>query len=396
MPTSVHRLQPAAAGGAGLEPERLQLAGDVRAGPARRRGWPGPRPSSRSSARKRTWARRRVGRDHGRGGFLRRREGHRPPAVGIRRNDARTSVQPGFAFLWIVSLRSKVENQPAAMVDCRCDHEQCRSHVAQRHAHRGGRSRRSLPHGLRGRPSRRAPRARGRGRRLPSRPHPVTRVQYARYLATGAAAAPPWWNDAEFAHPDHRWWASPGSRRRRTRVALRDRGGAWRCPPKRSGSARRGAASTRRPRLGESRAPRRGAGGSAARALAGRTRDSQRLRPVRHGHHRPRVVPRLVRPETLASDEPSAHRRGGPAGAVRGATACAGRPPPPAAACLRGSATCRLRLPRAEGDQTLMSAARVTPDHRASPCRRASCSIRTNRPRSSSTRRTSSWPRMAL
>jgi formylglycine-generating enzyme required for sulfatase activity len=31
---------------------------------------------------------------------------------------------------------------------------------------------------------------------------PITRAQYAPFLASGAAEAPPWWDDAEFAHPD--------------------------------------------------------------------------------------------------------------------------------------------------------------------------------------------------
>ena len=31
---------------------------------------------------------------------------------------------------------------------------------------------------------------------------PVTRAQYAAFLASAAAEAPPWWSDAKFAHPD--------------------------------------------------------------------------------------------------------------------------------------------------------------------------------------------------
>ena len=31
---------------------------------------------------------------------------------------------------------------------------------------------------------------------------PITRAQYAAFLASGTAEVPPWWADAEFAHPD--------------------------------------------------------------------------------------------------------------------------------------------------------------------------------------------------
>src|SRR5688500_2914178 len=60
---------------------------------------------------------------------------------------------------------------------------------------------------------------------------PVTRAQYAAFLSSGLAEAPPWWHDAEFAHPDQPVvgvnWFDASSYASWLTSAL---GGLWRLP----------------------------------------------------------------------------------------------------------------------------------------------------------------------
>ena len=123
---------------------------------------------------------------------------------------------------------------------------------------------------------------------------PVTRAQYAPFLRR-RGRAPPWWHDPAFAGRISRSWASPGSSAWRSRNGWREAAGAGACPPKPSGSGRRAAASCRRRPRGATRCPRARCPRVRSRALAGRPRHAERLRPARHGHDRPRVVRRLVR-----------------------------------------------------------------------------------------------------
>ena len=60
---------------------------------------------------------------------------------------------------------------------------------------------------------------------------PVTRAQYAAFRAATGAPAPPWWEDAAFAHPDHpvvgvTWFEAADY----ARWASSAFGGAWRLP----------------------------------------------------------------------------------------------------------------------------------------------------------------------
>ena len=79
---------------------------------------------------------------------------------------------------------------------------------------------------------------------------PVTRAQYAAFRCATGAPAPPWWDDAAFAHPDHpvvgvTWFEAEAYAAWALAHVRRARGG---CPRRRSGSARRAAASRARPR----------------------------------------------------------------------------------------------------------------------------------------------------
>src|SRR5687767_15892619 len=60
---------------------------------------------------------------------------------------------------------------------------------------------------------------------------PITRGQYAAFLVSGAAEPPPWWDDAEFAHPDQPvvgvTWFEASSYASWLSAEL---GGAWRLP----------------------------------------------------------------------------------------------------------------------------------------------------------------------
>jgi sulfatase modifying factor 1 len=60
---------------------------------------------------------------------------------------------------------------------------------------------------------------------------PITRSQYAPFLASGRAEPPPWWDDAEFAHPDQPvvgiTWFEASAYASWLRAEL---GGAWRLP----------------------------------------------------------------------------------------------------------------------------------------------------------------------
>ena len=132
---------------------------------------------------------------------------------------------------------------------------------------------------------------------------PVTNRDYAPFLALGRVPEPPWWRDARFSAAalpvvgvsweDAMAFCALGRRERRRNVAAADRGrvGArrlWRADVARDGVGRRGSA-RRDPR----RAPRR--------SLGDRPRHSQRLRSLRHGDDRPRVVPELARAARAAA-----------------------------------------------------------------------------------------------
>ena len=169
---------------------------------------------------------------------------------------------------------------------------------------------------------------------------PVTRAQYAPFLASGAAEAPPWWDDAEFGAP-----RSAGRGRHLVRgvlvrgVAVRGAGGAGGCRRKRSGSAPRGAASIRRATAwGDSLPPGEVPDGPLARAMAGRAR-RRRTASACATWAPSSTSGASTGTRRDASGATTASRRGAPAAADRGGITCAGRRLPPGAACPRRSAT---------------------------------------------------------
>ena len=232
--------------------------------------------------------------------------------------------------------------------------------------------------GCDGRPSRRAPVhdvevAAFAPRAARRSPAPSTR----RSSPPRAAEAPPWWYASRVRRP-----RSAGGRRDLVRRRRRTRSGSLAssaarggCPRRRSGSARRAAASTGAPTAWGDRCR---AGevpdGPPRRTVAGRgaaTPNGYGLLDM--GTDRPRVVPRLVRARPTTRSRPCAIRAvrrrasGAPAAADRGATTCAGRPRPRAAACPRRSAT--PTTASACCGRTRMSAERRRARARA-PCRR--------------------------
>ena len=135
--------------------------------------------------------------------------------------------------------------------------------------------------------------------RLPPRPHAGDeRGVRAVPRERTAPPEPPWWRDPGFCAA-----RSAGRRRQLVRgrglrrVALRAHGRALApADARRSGSTPRAAASSdAADRLGRRAARRARCPRGRSRGRGPRAAAAERIRPLRHGHDRPRVVPRLVR-----------------------------------------------------------------------------------------------------
>ena len=135
---------------------------------------------------------------------------------------------------------------------------------------------------------------------------PVTNAEYATFVASGRAPEPPWWRDPGFHAADQpvvgvTWFEAADFAAWLTELT-RER---WRLPTEAEWEhAACGGLVGAGNCLGRRAARGRDPGRAACRALAGRPRPSQRIRPPRHGHDRPRVVPRLVRRRAGSTREP--------------------------------------------------------------------------------------------
>ena len=176
---------------------------------------------------------------------------------------------------------------------------------------------------------------------------PITNAEYAACVAAGRVAEPPVWRDAAFSADDRpvvgvSWFEASAFCDWLTEVTS----ACWRLPTEAEWEcAARGGLRSAPTAWGDSLPEGEVPAGPLAGPWSVATRATQRLRTPRRGHDRPRVVRGLVRREPTTRSRQRAGRpvrmraRGVPAAAARGATACAGRLQPPAAACRRSSTT---------------------------------------------------------
>ena len=320
-PDDVERLEPAPVGRRRLQAERLHLGGDVGLGQLVAAAG-GTAPLQQVVGQEAHVGAQQLRPDGLGGGLLGRGDGRGLVAGGGGR--ARTRRRQGVR---IHGGSSQISDRGSIPVHGRTARlRRLRPHP-----------RRRLRHGLGDGPGRRAPGApTWRCEPFLIARTPVTHAQYAPFLEDAAAPPPPWWTDPAFDDPDQpvvgiTWFE-----------ACRVRGMAGRAARRFVAASHGGGMGARGPRRPGRRAHRLGRRASRkARCPRGRSHGPWRagrgtpnaLRPSRHGHHRARVVPRLVLGRLLRGERRSATRAarrrasGAPAAAGPGAITCAGRRP---------------------------------------------------------------------
>ena len=126
---------------------------------------------------------------------------------------------------------------------------------------------------------------------------PVTNREYAPLVASGRVAPPPWWTDPGFRAPRQPVVGVTWDDAMAFAQALADgAGGRWRLPTEAEWElAAGGGLASPRTAWGEAVPPGEIPEGPIAGPWEAGRGHSQRLRPLRHGHDRPRVVRELGR-----------------------------------------------------------------------------------------------------